>query len=89
LTWKPADHDVDRGGVLHGADVVKQFDVGPMRAEDLLLPRIELALPLDVETSPLESEIRTTDPGERTSNRERPHWADSSDGTKRRMQAMG
>jgi hypothetical protein len=44
-----------------------------MRAEDLLLPRIEFALPLDVETSPLESEIRTTNPGERTANGERLH----------------
>jgi hypothetical protein len=73
LTRKAADHHVDRSGVLHGADVVKQFDVGPMRAKDLLLPRIELALPLDVKTSPLESEIRTTDPRERTANGEGLH----------------
>jgi hypothetical protein len=44
-----------------------------MRAKDLLLPRVEFALPLDVETRPLKAEIRTTDPRERTANGERLH----------------
>jgi hypothetical protein len=41
-----------------------------MRAQDSLLPRIRLALPLDVEACPLEAEIRTTNPGERRADGE-------------------
>jgi hypothetical protein len=36
-----------------------------MRAKHLLLPRVKLALPLDIEACPLKTKIRTTNPGER------------------------
>lgn len=41
-----------------------------MRAQDSLLPRIRLALPLDVEACPLKAKISTTNPRERRTNGE-------------------
>jgi hypothetical protein len=70
LTRETTDHHIDRRWVLHRANIIEELDVWPMSAKDLLLPRVELALPLDVESCPLKAKISTTNTGERRTDGE-------------------
>jgi len=71
LTWKTTDHHIDRRRIMHRANILVELYVGPMCAKDLLLPRIKLALPLDLKACPFKAEVGTADPGECRADRQR------------------
>jgi hypothetical protein len=75
LAWEAADQNVYRRRVDHGRNVVEDLNVRPMRCENTSLPRIQLALPTDLEACLLEAEVGTTNTREGASNGQRCHAA--------------
>jgi hypothetical protein len=55
LTWEAADENIYGRRVEHGRDVIKDLNVRPMRCEDRALPRVQFALPTDLEACLLEA----------------------------------
>tara|TARA_R110000868_G_scaffold164426_1_gene397065 strand:- start:1501 stop:1770 length:270 start_codon:yes stop_codon:yes gene_type:complete len=75
LAWEAADKNIDRRRVDHGRDVVKDLNVRPMRCEYAALPRVQFALPTDLEACLLEAEVGTADTRERAAYGQRSHAA--------------
>jgi hypothetical protein len=75
LAWEAADQNVYRRRVEHRRDVVEDLNIWPMRCEYASLPRVELALPSDLEACLLKAEVGTPDTREGASYGQRCHAA--------------
>jgi len=75
LAWEAADQNVYGRRVERGRDVIEDLNVRPMSSENTSLPRIQLALPADLEACLLKAEVGTADTREGAAYGQRCHAA--------------